>query len=138
MLVLSRKMNEHIIINDDIAVTVLRFTGASVRLGIRAPGDTRVLRLEISGPEAEIKPLEGDEIHKGDGMLVLSRRRDEAIRIGPWITITVVEVRGDKVRLGIEAPKEFPVHRNEVYAQVRGKQAWFLREADEGAIQLGA
>ena len=48
-------------------------------------------------------------------MLVLSRRRGEKIVIGDDITIEVVEVRGDKVRLGIVAPKEVTVHREEVY-----------------------
>lgn len=47
-------------------------------------------------------------------MLVLSRHRDERIVINGNITITVVEIRGDKVRLGIDAPKEIPVHRQEV------------------------
>jgi carbon storage regulator len=47
-------------------------------------------------------------------MLVLSRKRDERIVIGDNIVITVVDVRGDKVRLGIEAPSEVPVHRQEV------------------------
>ena len=48
-------------------------------------------------------------------MLVLSRKRDEKIHIGDNIVITVVEIKGDKVRLGIEAPKEIVVHRQEVY-----------------------
>lgn len=48
-------------------------------------------------------------------MLVLSRKRDESIVINNDITITVVDIRGDKVRLGIKAPKEVPVHRQEVY-----------------------
>ena len=47
-------------------------------------------------------------------MLVLSRKRDERIVIGDNIVITVVDVRGDKVRLGIDAPPEVPVHRQEV------------------------
>jgi carbon storage regulator len=47
-------------------------------------------------------------------MLVLSRKKNESIVIDDNIIITVVEVRGDKVRLGIEAPKEVPVHRREV------------------------
>ena len=47
-------------------------------------------------------------------MLVLSRKRNEAIDIRQDITITVVDIRGDKVRLGIEAPKDVPVHRREV------------------------
>ncbi|GIW92073.1 MAG: carbon storage regulator [Pirellulaceae bacterium] len=52
-------------------------------------------------------------------MLVLSRKRDEQIIIGDSIIITVVEIRGDKVRLGIEAPMDVPVHRREVYDAIR-------------------
>jgi carbon storage regulator len=52
-------------------------------------------------------------------MLVLSRKRDERIVIGDNIVITVVEVRGDKVRLGIDAPTEVPVHRQEVLDAMR-------------------
>ena len=52
-------------------------------------------------------------------MLVLSRKKNESIIINDDITIVVVEIRGDKVRLGIEAPKEVPVHRNEVYEAIR-------------------
>lgn len=52
-------------------------------------------------------------------MLVLSRQRDESIIIGDNIVITVVDVRGDKVRLGIDAPKEIPVHRQEVYEAIQ-------------------
>lgn len=48
-------------------------------------------------------------------MLILSRKKDESIVINDDITIVVVEIRGDKVRLGVEAPKEVPVHRQEVY-----------------------
>lgn len=47
-------------------------------------------------------------------MLVLSRKKNEKIVINEPITITVVDVRGDKVRLGIEAPREIPIHRSEV------------------------
>lgn len=47
-------------------------------------------------------------------MLVLSRKKNEKIVINETITITVVDVRGDKVRLGIEAPREIPIHRSEV------------------------
>jgi len=58
-------------------------------------------------------------------MLVLSRHRDESIIIGDDIVITVVDIRGDKVRLGINAPIEIPVHRQEVYEAIQreNKQA---------------
>ena len=52
-------------------------------------------------------------------MLVLSRKKNESIVINDNITIVVVEVRGDKVRLGIDAPKEVPVHRKEIYNAIR-------------------
>ena len=51
-------------------------------------------------------------------MLVLGRHRDEAVHIGSNVIIRVMEIRGDKVRLGIEAPGEIPVHRSEVVARI--------------------
>ncbi len=57
-------------------------------------------------------------------MLVLSRQRDETIIIGDDVEITVVDIRGEKVRLGIAAPPHVPVHRKEVYeAMKREKEA---------------
>jgi len=52
-------------------------------------------------------------------MLVLSRQRDESIMIGDDVEITIVDIRGDKVRLGISAPTEIPVHRKEVYESIK-------------------
>ena len=52
-------------------------------------------------------------------MLVLSRQKDQSIVIGDDIEITVVDIRGDKVRLGIAAPAEIPVHRKEVYEAIQ-------------------
>ena len=52
-------------------------------------------------------------------MLVLSRQRDESIIIGDNVQITVVDIRGDKVRLGIEAPADIPVHRKEVFDAIQ-------------------
>ena len=62
-------------------------------------------------------------------MLVLSRKKNESIVINDDITIVVVEIRGDKVRLGIEAPKEVPVHRQEVYDAIERK----AREKEGGS-----
>lgn len=56
-------------------------------------------------------------------MLVLSRQKDESIIIGDDIEITIVDVRGDKVRLGINAPKEVSVHRKEVYEAIQREKA---------------
>ena len=52
-------------------------------------------------------------------MLVLSRHRDESIMIGDNIVITIVDIRGDKVRLGIQAPTNVPVHREEVFEAIK-------------------
>ena len=54
-------------------------------------------------------------------MLVLTRKKNESIVINQVIKVTVVEIRGDKVRLGIEAPRDIEVHREEVHEQIHGK-----------------
>ena len=65
-------------------------------------------------------------------MLVLSRKKNESIVINNDITIVVVEIRGDKVRLGVEAPKEVPVHRREVYDAIKRSEA---QADDAGAVK---
>jgi carbon storage regulator len=62
-------------------------------------------------------------------MLVLSRQRDESIIIADNIKITIVDIRGDKVRLGIDAPKEIPVHRQEVFDAIQRENAQQNSEA---------
>ena len=52
-------------------------------------------------------------------MLVLSRQRDETIMIGDQVEITIVDIRGDKVRIGINAPRQVQVHRKEVYSAIK-------------------
>lgn len=64
-------------------------------------------------------------------MLVLSRQRDETIMIGDDIEITVVDIRGDKVRLGINAPTRIAVHRKEVYEAIRRENEQASRIAGE-------
>lgn len=61
------------------------------------------------------KWLPDQQLRRETNMLVLTRAENERIKIGDDITIVVVELRGDKVRLGIEAPRDIPVHRQEVY-----------------------
>jgi carbon storage regulator len=65
-------------------------------------------------------------------MLVLSRQRDETIMIGDEVEITVVDIRGDKVRLGITAPRHIQVHRKEVYEAIKreNQQAAGLKPQD--------
>ena len=63
-------------------------------------------------------------------MLVLSRQKDESIVIGDDIEITIVDIRGDKVRLGINAPREVSVHRKEVYEAIQREKA--QKQEEEG------
>jgi carbon storage regulator len=69
-------------------------------------------------------------------MLVLSRQRDETIMIGDEVEITVVDIRGDKVRLGITAPRHIQVHRKEVYEAIKreNQQAAGLKPKDVSNI----
>lgn len=70
-------------------------------------------------------------------MLVLSRQRDESIIIGDNIVVTVVDVRGEKVKLGIEAPQDVSVHRREVYEAIRRENQHAAKLRPEDARGLG-
>ena len=69
-------------------------------------------------------------------MLVLSRQRDETIMIGDEVEITVVDIRGDKVRLGINAPRTIHVHRKEVYEAIQRENADAARVQIEDLTRL--
>lgn len=56
-------------------------------------------------------------------MLVLTRKKNESIVIGDNVTVVIVEIRGDKVRLGVECDKDIPVHRQEVYDAIKRREA---------------
>lgn len=71
-------------------------------------------------------------------MLVLSRQRDETIMIGDEIEITVVDIRGDKVRLGISAPTRIAVHRKEVYESIKRENEQAARLQGPDSLGLGA
>ena len=68
-------------------------------------------------------------------MLVLSRQRDESIVIGDNIVITIVDIRGDKVRLGIQAPVEIPVHRQEVYDAIQREKNMQATQSSDAKIE---
>jgi len=73
-------------------------------------------------------------------MLVLSRQRDESIIIGDNVVVTIVDVRGDKVRLGIDAPREVSVHRREVYEAIQreNQQAARIRAEEARGVPDGS
>src|SRR6266404_9253093 len=85
------------------------------------------------GPAIRLVSGRGEK--KENTMLVLSRKKNESIVINNDITIVVVEIRGDKVRLGVEAPKEVPVHRREVYDAIRRNE---LALGDKSATEKAA
>ncbi len=67
-------------------------------------------------------------------MLVLARKKGQVIKLGADITITVVDIRGDTVRIGIDAPRTVPVHRLEIYAEIERAN----QEAAQSPISLAA
>jgi carbon storage regulator len=71
-------------------------------------------------------------------MLVLSRKKNESIVINDDITIVVVEIRGDKVRLGVEAPKEVPVHRREVFDAIHRNEVTAASKTTDKADASGS
>ena len=70
-------------------------------------------------------------------MLVLSRHRDESIMIGDNVVVTIVDIRGDKVRLGIDAPQDIPVHRQEVYDAIQREMRRATQTQPEDTKSLG-
>lgn len=75
---------------------------------------------DVNGPT---DTFHARRLHKETAMLVLSRKQDEKIIIGDSITLMVVSIQGDKVRLGIEAPKEVTIHREEVYEAIKQERS---------------
>ena len=135
MLVLSRKLNEKILIGGDITIQVVKVSRNRVRIATDAPDGVRITR----GASIEQAPTTGTTGSFGaasgnvavmerpattstqsDGLgLVLSRKEGERILIGDEIALTIVDIRGDKVRIGVEAPRDVTVHRAEVDAAIK-------------------
>lgn len=70
-------------------------------------------------------------------MLVLSRHRDESIMIGDDVVVTIVDIRGDKVRLGIDAPQAIPVHRQEVYEAIKRENEQASKMDSKNTREIG-
>ena len=68
-------------------------------------------------------------------MLILSRKRNEKIMIGDDISIMIVDIRGDQVQIGIDAPRSIPVHRHEIYEEIKNST---LRASESDAVDMEA
>jgi len=127
MLVLTRKKGESIVINDGVEVTVANILGDKVRLVVNAPDGIPVVQREMFGATiphgspctVRLDPHEAKSRGGSGSSFVFLRHRDEGIVIGDNVVVTIVDIRGDKVRLGIDAPTEIPVHRREVYEAIQ-------------------
>jgi carbon storage regulator len=110
MIVQSRKKNERIIIGErEIIVEVGAMSAEKVDLRVQAPQQRKVW---LHGP-VEVANDPANE------WAVVSRKKGERIFVGDDVIVEVIEIRGDKVRLGTEAPKELTVHREEVYDAIK-------------------
>ena len=139
-------------LGDDIEVVVVDIRGDKVRLGFTTPRGISLHRKEVweqirreraaeaertrDTAESRGRPDKGyTEDDLGDSarralgesppakMFVISRSRDQVVMLGDDMEVVVVDIRGDKVRLGLTAPKEISVHRKEVYEQIKAESA---------------
>jgi len=123
MLILTRRVGETLMIGDEVTVTVLGVKGNQVRIGVNAPKEVAVHREEIYN---QIKRsidagtyVPSTNSGNSSGMLVITRRIGETLMIGDEVTVTVLDVKGNQVRLGTQAPKEVAVHREEIYDRIK-------------------
>ncbi|MCS7002179.1 MAG: carbon storage regulator CsrA [Dehalococcoidia bacterium] len=71
-------------------------------------------------------------------MLVLSRKAGESILIGPDIRLTILEIDGDHIKVGIQAPRSIPVYRTELWAEIQAENARAASKRRPGAVGVGA
>jgi len=136
---ISRHRGESIVIGNDVEIRIIDVRGDKVRLSFTAPKHIPVHRREIydaiirekpkkppqkSAADKKIIDFQSNFLHsKILSNLVLSRYRGESIIIGDEVEFIIVDVRGDKVSLGITCPKDIPVHRREIYDDIKRKMS---------------
>jgi carbon storage regulator len=119
MLVLSRYRDEVICIGDDIKIVITDIRGDRVRIIVEAPPEVSIHRQEVHeaiqrGTPRRRSATRPTLARKEYTRLILTRKKDEVICIGNDIRVMVVDVRGSRVRVGIDAPKSVAVHRAEI------------------------
>jgi|GEM_PF-973437 len=142
MLVLSRKANESILVGDNVVFTIVEIRFGKVRVGIRAPRGIPVLR-QMGTEEVAPDTIRGlpetvrsTETAPPNSTLILSRKVGESILVGSDVVFTVVDIRGDKVRIGIQTPKDLPVHRQEIVEAIEWEAA--QRRLGDAAVAASA
>jgi carbon storage regulator len=129
VLVLSRKNSESLVLGHSVLITVIEIHPDWVSLGFSVPNGVSVHRSEEDqeiafddpGVKAQLAAIidPSGKPKPSASPLVLSLRKDEKLVIAGVIVVMVIEIRGDKVRLGVETPRDVNLHRLEVYAAIR-------------------
>jgi carbon storage regulator CsrA len=137
MLVVSRQRDESLMIGEWIQVTVIDIRGDKARIGVIAPRCVPVHRKEIledlrlqyklaqtglANPQPR-PTVSANAAGPAGPTLVLTRRRDESVMIGDDVEVTVIDIRGDKVRLGVNSPRGMAVYRKEVFEAIHRENA---------------
>lgn len=124
MLILTRRIGERLIIDDEIVVGVLGVMGNQVRMNVDSPKNWWIYRKDIAD---RIEAGEGlspnGESASERGNLVLTRKIGEVICMGTEdkvvIEITILGIKGNQVRIGVEAPKDMAVHRESIWERIQ-------------------
>lgn len=120
LLVLARRQGQKIMIGNDIIIELEGIRGNIAELAIHAPGNIPIFKTEIlKGRNIQDMPFEPIP---GIRSLRLEGKKDEEIQIGPDIKVVILEKRKTSIRIGIEAPRDITVHREEVRDAIETKQ----------------